>query len=163
MIEQYKVASPSDYQQVADIYNEHIGKHNATMEEHHYSYEDIKEWIEQFNDRERLYVVRYDGQLLGWGIIKKYSDRAGYRYSAETAIYLRQDATGKGIGTRFKQYIIDQCRMLKYHHLVAKIFNSNRRSIAYNLALGYEIVGVQKEVGFKQGKWQDVCIMQLIL
>jgi len=57
MIEQYKVASPSDYQQVADIYNEHIGKHNATMEEHHYSYEDIKEWIEQFNDRERLYVV----------------------------------------------------------------------------------------------------------
>ncbi len=163
MIEQFHLASPDDYQDIAEIYNEHIDKHNATMEEQHYSAQDINDWIIGLEDRERLYIVRIDGRVLGWGIIKRYSDRAGYRYSAETAVFLREDATGKGIGTRFKRYIIDQCRSLKYHHLVAKIFNSNRRSIAYNLALGYEIVGIQKEVGFKQGVWEDVCIMQLIL
>ena len=163
MIEQYSIATPENYAEIAAIYNEHIEANNATMEEDRYTEDDIKGWQDHFNDREQLYVVSIDNRIVGWGIIKRYSDRSGYRYTAETAVYLTEHTIGKGIGSRFKQYIINQCRALDYHHLMAKIFNSNRRSIAYNLALGYEIVGIQKEVGFKRGKWEDVCIMQLIL
>ena len=160
MTEQYAIATSDDYARIAQIYNEHIESNLTTMVERYYTAADIKNWVDQFNDREQLYVVSIDGQLIGWGIIKRYSDRAGYRYAAETSVFLAEQATGKGIGTRFKQYIINQCRAMNYHHLVAKIFNSNRRSIAYNLALGYEIVGVQKEVGFKNGQWEDICIMR---
>lgn len=161
--EQYAIASPNDYARIADIYNEHIDTNIATMEEQYYTAKDIESWVALFNDREQLYVVSMNAQLIGWGIIKRYSNRAGYRYAAETSVFLEEKSTGKGIGTRFKQYIINQCRAMNYHHLVAKIFNSNRRSIDYNIALGYEIVGIQQEVGYKNGKWEDICIMQLLL
>jgi phosphinothricin acetyltransferase len=62
-----------------------------------------------------------------------------------------------------KKWLIDKCRELNYHHMVAKIFSVNEASIAYNRKLGYELVGTQREIGFVDGAWQDVTIMQLIL
>ena len=68
-----------------------------------------------------------------------------------------------GLGTRMKLSLIDKCREFGYHHLVAKIFSTNKASIEYNRKLGYEVVGTQREVGNIDGKWLDVTIMQLIL
>lgn len=55
-----------------------------------------------------------------------------------------------------------RCRELNYHHLVAKIFAVNETSIKYNERLGYTIVGQQKEIGWKDGQWTDVVIMQYL-
>jgi len=62
-----------------------------------------------------------------------------------------------------KKWIIEKCKELGYHHLVAKIFASNKASIEYNRKLGYEIVGTQNKIGFVDGEWQDVTIMQLLI
>ena len=62
-----------------------------------------------------------------------------------------------------KKWIIAKCKELGYHHLVAKIFATNKASIAYNQKLGYEIVGTQREIGYVDGRWQDVTIMQLLI
>ena len=40
---------------------------------------------------------------------------------------------------------------------------NNVASIEYNKRLGYEVVGVQKEIGIIDCRWQDVVIMQLVL
>ncbi len=101
--------------------------------------------------------------IAGWGIIKKYSDRAGYRFCCETAVYLRRDLTGRGLGTRIKLALIERCRRYGYHHLVAKILAVNVASIEYNQKLGYELVGTQREIGYAGGRWQDVVILQLVL
>ncbi|MCB0644269.1 MAG: GNAT family N-acetyltransferase, partial [Phaeodactylibacter sp.] len=69
----------------------------------------------------------------------------------------------KGYGTRMKLFLIERCRELEYHHLVAKIFATNTASIEYNRKLGYEIVGQQREIGFKNGMWMDIVIMSLLL
>ena len=62
-----------------------------------------------------------------------------------------------------KLALIERCKAYHYRHLVAKILAENTGGIAYNQRLGYEIVGTQKEIGYKNGHWQDVTIMQLIL
>jgi len=158
-----EIATPKDYSIIAAIYNEYIELGNATMEEELKSEEDIEGWVKKFNDRERLYAVKKDELVIGWGIIKRYSDRKGYRFACETAIYLTANERGKGYGTKLKKYLIEQCKALDYRHLVAKIFAINETSINYNLKLGYTIVGTQKEIGFRNNKWQDVVILQLIL
>ena len=120
--------------------------------------------MQKFHDRERLYVLRDDENVvIGWGIIKRYSDRDGYRFACETAVYLTQPELGKGYGTLMKLFLIDRCKEMDYHHLVAKIFATNTASIEYNRKLGYEIVGRQKEIGFKNGTWMDIVIMGLTL
>ena len=95
--------------------------------------------------------------------IKKYSERKGYQFACETAVYLDQDQLSKGLGTKLKKSVIQYCKDLGYKHLVAKIQADNEVSVHYNERLGYEIVGTQKRIGFANGKWKDVVIMQLLL
>ena len=124
---------------------------------------EIKSWFTNFNDRELVVLLVEGSYVAGWGIIKRYSDRLGYARACETAVYLRSEELRKGFGTLIKEWIIAKCRELEYHHLVAKIFSINKASIEYNLQLGYELVGTQREIGFVDGEWQDVTILQLIL
>lgn len=158
-----EIAQSDNYQRIADIYNEYILLGNATMQDSLYDGEKIKSWVDHFNDRERLYVLKKENTVIGWGIIKKYSDREGYRFACETAIYLTQSELRKGYGSLMKRFLITQCKSLNYRHLVAKIFATNTASIEYNLRLGYTIVGRQKSIGFKNGKWMDIVIMQYLI
>ena len=156
--------SELDFESVAGIYNEYILLGNATMEEALYDYDRLKKWLLGFNDREKMVVLKNTEQkVIGWGVIKKYSDREGYKTTCETSVYLTQQECGKGYGTMLKKHLIEECKKLGYHHIVAKIFASNTASIAYNLKLGYEIVGRQKEIGYKNGQWLDVVILQYLI
>ena len=149
--------------QIAAIYNEYIELGNSTMEEELHTAEHIQNWLNKFTDRERLYVLKEDGQVIGWGIIKRYSPREGYRYACETAIYITQSKLRLGYGSRMKKFLIEAAKRLGYRHLVAKIFAVNTASIQYNLKLGYTIVGRQNQIGFKNGQWMDVVIMQYLI
>lgn len=157
------VASPEDFAGIADIYNESVRKGGATMDEVLKTESDIAGWVEKFNDREGLFAMKIEERLIGWGIIKKYSDREGYRFACETAIYLTEEETGKGYGGTLKRFLIKECEKMKYRHLVAKIFAINHGSISYNEKLGYTVVGVQKNIGYRNGSWQDVVIMQYLI
>lgn len=156
-------AVPADYPAIAAIYNEYIQRGNATMEETLYTPERIQAWVDKFNEREGLYVLKKKEAVFAWGIIKRYSDREGYRFACETAIYITQSELRKGYGSQIKLGLIDICRELDYRHLVAKIFATNTASIQYNLKLGYSIVGRQNSIGFKNEQWMDVVIMQYLI
>jgi L-amino acid N-acyltransferase len=160
---EFRIADIADAKTVMEIYNQHIAARNSTMDQHPKSLAEIEQWFADFSSRE-LIVMLEDGQnTIGWGIIKRYSDREGYDKACETAIYLSQSEMRKGYGTHLKLWVIEKCRELDYHHLVAKIFSTNIGSIAYNKKLGYKLVGTQREIGLVDGEWKDVTIMQLIL
>lgn len=159
----FRIADVTDAQSVMEIYNDHIAVGNSTMDLQPKTLTEIKDWFRGFWECELIVMLEDENRVLGWGIIKRYSDREGYAKACETAIYLRTAQTRKGYGTLMKKWIIEKCRELGYHHLVAKIFSSNTASIAYNKKLGYELVGSQKEIGYVNGQWQDVTIMQLLI
>lgn len=148
---------------IAEIYNEQIRSGVSTMITEEKSEATIEALIKGFSERETILVLETAGSLIGWGSIKRYSDRSGYRSCCETSVFLRSDKIRMGYGSRIKLALIERCRAYQYHHLVAKIFAENTGSIEYNLRLGYEVVGRQHEIGYRNGHWQDVIIMQLIL
>ena len=154
-------AKAAHFASIAAIYNVYIESGTSTMDEELKTAENIAAWVDKFNDREELHVLVQGEMVLGWGIIKRYSDRNGYRFACETSVYLHQDFLGKGLGSTLKKHLIERCKALNYHHLVAKIFATNTASINYNIKLGYEIIGHQKEIGFKNGQWVDVTILGL--
>ena len=160
---QVRDATIEDAQAIADIFNETIGSRRNTMDLTLKTAVDIENKIRGFDEREVILVLVRDGGVIGWGIIKKYSARVGYRFAAETSVFLRRSEIRKGYGTYLKSLVIDRCRELGYHHLVARIWASNTASIEYNKRLGYEMVGVQREIGFVDGEWRDVAVMQLVL
>ena len=154
---------PQDAEAVAAIHCQSIAGGESTMEEGEKTAEGVRRQLAALGRREALLVLEDGGEVVGWGLIKKYRPRPGYRFTCETAVYVRRDRLGEGIGTRIKLALIERCKELGYHHLVARILAVNRASIEYNQKLGYRVVGVQKEVGFKDGRWCDVVILQLVL
>jgi phosphinothricin acetyltransferase len=156
-------AIPDDAGAIAAIYNESIAANDSTMDDVPKTAADIRQQMSYFHEREALLVLEQKGEVLGWGIIKRYSDRPGYRFCCETSLYIRRALTRRGYGSRIEQALIDRCRQLGYHHLVAKIWATNHGSITMHERFGYEIVGTQREVGYKDGRWQDVTIMQCLL
>ncbi len=155
-------ATPDDAAVIVEIYNASIAAGGATMDQDLKSAAGVRQQMAAFSPRETILLLE-DDQVLGWGIIKKYSDRSGYRFCCETAVYLRRELTGRSLGTRIKLALIERCRRYGYHHLVAKIWATNVASIEYNKKLGYEVVGTQREIGFAAGHWQDIVILQLVL
>ena len=155
--------TPKDFQAIAEIYNEAITQGVITMDCAPQSAEDVKSLAEKFHDRETILIAERDNRAIGWGVIKRYSDRPGYDLCCETSTYLTFEETRKGYGSRLQKALLKQVVEFGYHHVVAKILAANPGSIAFHQHFGFEIVGIQKEIGFLQGEWRDVVILQLIL
>ncbi len=153
----------ADYDAIAAIYNEAIATGSITFDTRPFAAQDIQAWMDKFCDRECLLVIERQQQILGWGIVKQYSDRPGYRVCCETSIYLTFAEKGQGLGKMLQTALLQKVAELGYHHVVVKIVATNDGSIAFHKRFGFEMVGVQKEVGHVDGRWQDVAIMQLIL
>jgi len=154
---------PDDFAVVADIYNTFVVTGGVTMDTVLKSAEDVAAQVAGFNAREALIILEDEGLVRGWGIIKRYSERLGYRASCETSVYLRPEDVRRGYGSRIKRAVIDRCRTLGYHCLVARVMADNAACIAYNCKLGYRVVGTFRELGYRHGRWVDVVLMQLLL
>lgn len=158
-----RLALYEDADRITEIYSESIGANDSTMVEGHVATTDISKMLREQDKSEETWVIDLDQNVVGWGQIRRYSKRHGYRFAAETSLFLSRGYIGKGLGTTLQRVLVDRCRELGFHHLVAKIFADNEASINLHAKLGYEIVGVQREIGFKQGRWQDVAIMGLVV
>jgi len=156
-----KEATKEDSNKIAQIYNHYLG--NGTMDLESKSGEYFYTLIDSHNSKEKLFVTVYDDIVVGYGIIKKYSDREGYRFTAETSIYFDKNHIGKGYGKLMQAHLLQEAELLDYKHLVVKIWSSNSGSIKFHKSFGYTIVGQQNKIGFVNGEWQDVTIMQYLV
>ena len=151
-----------DLPAITSIYNQHIADGNSTFDGYPYSVEKMKGIVANFNSRETILVAEKAKKVIGWGSIKRYSDRLGYQFCCETSIYFYLEELGQGYGKILLTKLLAQVKQFNYHHVVAKILGCNQKSVKFHQKFGFEIVGVQKEIGFSQGKWEDIVIMQLI-
>lgn len=156
-------ATADDAAVIAEIYNESIAVANATMDAQPKTAEDIRRQMAGFTNRELYVMLERAGEPLGWGVIKLYSPRAGYSRCAETSVYLYQSQVRQGYGSFVKRALIARSKEFGYHHLIARVWADNAASIEYNRHFGYEVVGIQREIGYIDGHWQDIAVLQLVL
>lgn len=114
----------------------------------------------RINHLDRQKVERY---VAGWASLKRYSNREGYKSTAETSVYIDLESRGFGLGRRLMSELEVRAIRFGFHHLVAKIFTENSHSVIFHQQLGFELVGIQKEVGYTHGRWKDVTILQKLL
>jgi len=156
-------AGPGDAPDVASIFNETILKRDATMVLDPVSHEGMADRIGSLHERESLLVLEDSEAVVGWGIVKFYSDRPGYARTCETSVFLRRNLTGKGLGSMLQEALLEAARKAGFHHIIVRIWAANTSSIAMHAKFGFTEVGTQKEVGYVDGKWVDVTIMQCLL
>lgn len=162
MAPRIRPATPDDVAAITFIHNHAIASRRSTMETEPKTVDGVARWLDGLGPREAALVADED-EVVGWGLIKRYSDRPGYAPCGETSVFLHPDHVGRGIGTTLKRAVIEEARRLGYTNLLARIMSVNAASIAYNRRLGYREVGVLRRVGCLDGVWHDVTVMQLEL
>ena len=101
-------------------------------------------------------VAEEDGRVLGFASTSPMRNRAAYRWSVETGIYLEPGAPGRGIGRDLLAAHLEQLERQGFVTAIAGIALPNEASIALHEKLGFALLGVELGVGFKLGKWVDV-------
>ncbi len=124
---------------------------------------DLRRLIDGLGDREALVLLERDDDVLGWGLVKRYSDRPGYRFCGEILVFVRPDQRRRGYGTCLKQALVERGKAFRYHHLLGRVWGSNDACLAFHAAFGYEVVGIQRDIGYLDGRWEDVVVLQKVL
>jgi len=156
-------ATTQDAEAVAAILNESILKRDATMLGDPVSAMEMARRIGGLHEKETILILEEGGVVRGWGIVRFYSDRLGYARTCETSVFVRREHTGRGLGSRIQRALLEAARTADFHHVVARIWTANQRSIAMHAKLGFTVVGTQRDVGYMDGSWIDVTIMQCLL
>lgn len=99
-------------------------------------------------------------RVVGYAYCNWFKPRPAYRYSAEDAIYLSPEMSGKGYGLMLLTELMAQAQRAGVRKLIAVIGDSgNAGSIGVHRAAGFAHVGVLKSCGWKFDRWLDVVLM----
>ncbi len=71
-------------------------------------------------------------------------------------IYLDKNYTSKGIGKKLYKILIEILKLQGIKNIYACVTLSNKKSEKFHKSLGFNIVGVFYNTGYKCGKWHDV-------
>ena len=147
---------------ITEIYNEAILKTVATFDTQTKTVEEQKSWFAEHGSKYPMLVAEQDGYVVGWASLSMWSDRCAYSDTAEGSLYVKEEYQGKGIGRKLLEAIIRAGQKAGLHTVVARITGGNEASIHLCESVGFEHIGVMKEVGRKFGKLLDVNLMQKI-
>ncbi len=100
---------------------------------------------------------------MGFGSLSPFRSRPAYATTVEDSVYLVPDHHRRGIGRQILDELVRLAEAHGFHSVIARIAGDNEPSIALHAVCGFELVGTEREVGRKFGRWLDVVEMQRLL
>jgi len=156
-------ATLEDLDAITEIYNEAILKTVATFDTEPKTLEEQRIWFANHVPKYPILVAERDGIVVGWASLSMWSDRCAYSDTAEISLYVKEGYRGKGIGKRLLEAIIQEGQKAGFHTVIGRIAEGSEVSIHLCESVGFEHIGIMKEVGRKFGKLLDIHLMQKIL
>jgi L-amino acid N-acyltransferase YncA len=161
-----RLATPDDAPAIRTIYNVEVESHTSTFDLVPRTLEQQRAWLDERSGAFSAVVATLRSEpevVVGFAALSTYKERAAYRTTVENSVYVSREHGGLGIGTALMLHVIDVARESGFHSIVARIEASSEASRGLHASVGFELVGVEREVGRKFNRWLDVAIMQLML
>jgi phosphinothricin acetyltransferase len=147
----------------AAIYAPYVASSATSFEEVAPDADDFRELIATTSRRYPWIVLEHAGQVIGYAYASSHRTRAAYRWAVEVSIYVDPAHQRAGAGRRLYEALVELLRRQRLRVALAGITMPNDASVGLHRALGFELVGVYRGVGWKAGAWRDVAWWQLPL
>jgi phosphinothricin acetyltransferase len=122
-----------------------------------------REWLQARSGAHAVIVAEEAGGVVGFASLSPYRERPAYSTTVEDSVYVRGDQRGSGVGRALLEQLIELAMQHGFHTVLARIVGGHDASIALHKAVGFEIIGTEREVGRKFNRWLDVVVMQRML
>lgn len=161
-------AAPADATAIADIHNQGIIDRVATLDTTLRTVDTARAWLAERAARFPVIVAvveteRGEPTVVGWASLNRFNPRAAYDHVADFSVYVDRAWRGKGAGRQLLERLIALAREIGFHKMVLSALARNAAGIALYKRLGFERVGIYREMGMLDGEWVDVIIMEKIL
>lgn len=154
---QLRPATLDDASEIAEIYAPIVRDTAISFDWEPPSAERFRTRIAQVRERHPWLVAVDDrGAVAGFVYASAHRDAPSYQWSVNTSVFIRADARGQGLGKSLYTELFRQLVDLGYCRAFAGIALPNAGSVALHESLGYRLLGVYEQVGFKLGAWRDV-------
>ncbi len=157
-----RLARPGDAEAIRAIYNHEVTTSTATFDLVERSSEDQQAWLAARAGAFSVLVAEIDDDLVGFASLSPFRERAAYRSTVENSVYVAADHRGRGVADRLLENLLEVARTSGFHSVIARIGGNNEASTALHTKHGFREVGVERQVGRKFGRWQDVTVMQVV-
>ncbi len=149
-----------DIERIAEIYNWYILNTTITFETEAISPLEAKKRIQDKVENHDWLVGESNQEIIGYAYYGSFRSRSAYNHTVESTIYLAQESIGKGFGKSLYGELIKSAKEHGFRELIGVIALPNQGSIALHQKLGFEEIGVLKNVGHKFERYINVGIWQ---
>jgi phosphinothricin acetyltransferase len=159
-----RLAEVRDAEAIRRIYNREVLESTVTFDLVPRSLEDQVHWLEARSGAHAV-VVADDGtgDICGFASLSPYRLRPAYSTTVEDSVYVDPAHQGRGVGRLLLTELVAVATAHGFHSIIARIVGGHEASIALHRACGFDVVGTEREVGRKFGRWLDVVVMQRLL
>jgi L-amino acid N-acyltransferase YncA len=158
-----RLARPGDAEAIRSIYNLEVTGSTVTFDLVPRTLADQQAWLLEHDGVHPAVVAEIDGDVVGFGSLGPYRSRPAYSTTVEDSVYVRGDVRGMGCGRAILGELVRLGTVHGFHAVMARIVGGHEASIGLHSACGFELVGIEREVGRKFSRWLDVVLMQRLL
>jgi phosphinothricin acetyltransferase len=145
------------------IYAPHIEGSAVSFEERAPDEAELARRIERCSATHAWLVAELEGEVVGYAYATAFNERPAYRWSTSVSVYVGEGARGQGVGRALYEALFKRLRERGFRMACAGITLPNEASVGLHEGLGFEQVGVNPQIGWKEGGWRDVGWYQLEL
>jgi len=158
------LARLEDAEATRQIYNAEVATSTATFDLVPRSLAEQREWLTARSGAHAVLVAQDEAEgVVGFASLSPWRTRPAYATSVEDSVYVHRDHRGRGIGKALLGELLNVATAHGFHAVFARIVGDHEASTKLHEARGFEIVGTEREVGRKFGRWLDVVVMELLL
>jgi L-amino acid N-acyltransferase YncA len=150
-----RLAIPDDAHQIQAIYAQYCFT-PISFETEPPTAQEMRGRIEKTLEQYPWLVSEDSGEILGYAYATRHRERAAYRWSVDTTIYVSRRQHRRGLGRALYTSLFSVLPLQGYVSAYAGVTLPNPASVGLHQAMGFQPVGVYKHVGFKLGAWHDV-------
>ena len=158
-----RVATSADAAGIAEIYAPIV---MATPTSFEIEPPDEREMEHRLRETLRIYpwlVCVEGGRVAGYAYGSRHRARAAYHWSVEVSAYVHPEFQRRGIGRGLYVSLFEILKAQGFFNAYAGITLPNAASVGLHEAVGFQPVGVYRNIGYKLGAWHDVGWWQLAL
>ena len=160
-----RTATLADAGAMLEIYNREVLETTATFDLVPRTLDQQRDWLSARSGAFAA-IVAVDAttrQVVGFAALSPYKERAAYSTTVENSVYVHRDVGGRGVGKALMLHLVEVARESGFHSIIARIEASGAASRALHASVGFELVGIEREVGRKFRRWLSVAVMQKML
>ena len=101
-------------------------------------------------------VCERGGEVVGYVYASNHLARAAYQWSVNVTVYVNPKQHRSGVGRALYTSLFAILKLQGFYNAYAGITLPNAGSVGLHEALGFRLVGIYREVGYKFGAWHDV-------